>query len=216
MTNNFKLYKEYITNEFENSVLDESDTYFAIELIRRGKDHPDTPAANYHFKNYYIRKPEDLDKYAEEIIKICDLLGLRAYVSVNYKSFKQVTLNTIAELAHRITYNDYNKSYAVFESCSGSYCNPKNKRWIIDIDNCHENNSEVQYIKDIINKVCQPVGDKILYQFPTKHGVHLITTPFDRLEFNKIMNKSIEVNNFIDIDIPEIKKNHLTLLYENI
>ena len=216
MTNNFKLYKEYITNEFENSVLDESDTYFAIELIRRGKDHPDTPAANYHFKNYYIRKPEDLDKYAEEIIKICNLLGLRAYASVNYKSFKQVTLNTIAELAHRITYNDYNKSYAVFESCSGSYCNPKNKRWIIDIDNCHENNSEVQYIKDIINKVCQPVGDKILYQFPTKHGVHLITTPFDRLEFNKIMNKSIEVNNFIDIDIPEIKKNHLTLLYENI
>ena len=216
MTNNFELYKKYITSEFENLVLDEGDAYFAIELIRRGKDHPDTPAANYHFKNYYIRKPEDLDKYAEEIIKICNLLGLRAYASINYKSFKQVTLNTIAELAHRITYNDYNKSYAVFESCSGSYCNPKNKRWIIDIDNCHENNSEVQYIKDIINKVCQPVGDKILYQFPTKHGVHLITTPFDRLEFNKIMNKSIEVSNFIDIDIPEIKKNHLTLLYENI
>jgi hypothetical protein len=30
------------------------------------------------------------------------------------------------------------------------------------------------------------------------------------------MNKAVEIGNFIDIDIPEIKKNHLTLLYENI
>ena len=216
MTNNFELYKEYITNEFKKSVLDEGDTYFVVELIRRGKDHPNLPAANYRFKNYYIRKPEDIDNYKDEIIGICDLLKLRAYASINYKSFKQVTLNTIAELAHRITYNDYNKSYTVFESCSGSYCNPKNKRWIIDIDNCHENNSEVQDIKDIINKACRPVGDKVLYQFPTKSGIHLITKPFNRTEFNNIMNIAVEVGNFTDLDIPEIKKNHLTLLYENI
>lgn len=216
MTNNFELYKEYITQEFKQSVLEEGDTYFAIELIRRGKDHPDKPAANYHFKNYYIRKPEDLDKYAEEIVGVCNLLGLRAYASINYKSFRQVTLNTITELAHRVSYNDYNKSYAVFESCSDKYCNPKNKRWIIDIDNCHEDNSEVQDVKDIINKACRPVGDKVLYQFPTKSGIHLVTKPFNRTEFDNIMNKAVEVGNFIDIDIPEIKKNHLTLLYENI
>ena len=127
MTNNFELYKEYITDEFKQGGLEEGDAYFVVELIRRGKDHPNHPAANYHFKNYYIRLPEDLDKYKDEIIGICDLLKLRAYASVNYKSFKQVTLNTIAELAHRITYNDYNKSYAVFESCSGKYCNPQNE-----------------------------------------------------------------------------------------
>ena len=216
MTNNFEKYKQYITEEFKHSVLDEGDTYYVIELIRRGKDHPNDPAANYHFKNYYIRKPEDIDKYKDEIIGICDLLKLRAYASVNYKSFKQVTLNTIAELAHRITYNDYNKSYAVFESCSGGYCNPKNKRWIVDIDNCDINNSEVQDIKDIINKACKPVGDKILDIFETKSGIHLITKPFNRNEFDNIMNTGVKVGNFIDIDIPEIKKNHLTLLYENI
>lgn len=216
MTDNFELYKEYITNEFKQSILEEGDTYFVIELIRRGKDHPDKPAANYHFKNYYIRKPEDLDKYAEEIIKICNLLGLRAYASVNYKSFKQVTLNTIAELAHRITYNDYNKSYAVFESCSGSYCNPKNKRWIIDIDNCHKDNSEVKFIQEIINKICEPEGNKILDIFETKSGIHLITKPFNRKNFDNIINTAIETGDFMDIDIPEIKKNHLTLLYENV
>lgn len=216
MINNFETYKSYITEEFKHSVLEEGDTYFVIELIRRGKDHPDKPAANYHFKNYYIRKPEDLDKYMNEIIDICNLLGLRAYASVNYKSFRQVTLNTIGELAHRVSYNDYNKSYAVFESCSGKYCNPKNKRWVIDIDNCDENNSEVQYIKDIINNACLPVGNKVLHQFNTKSGIHLITKPFNRIEFDNIMNTAVEFGNFIDMDIPEIKKNHLTLLYENI
>ena len=214
MTNNFELYKEYITSEFKQSVLEEGDTYFVIELIRRGKDHPDKPAANYHFKNYYIRKPEDLDKYAEEIIRICNLLGLRAYASVNYKSFKQVTLNTISELAHRVSYNDYNKSYAVFESCSGSYCNPKNKRWIVDIDDCNVHDLKIKYIIEIINKVCKPNFDKILYQFPTKSGIHLVTIPFDKLEFNNIMNTPLAIETIGEM--PEIKKNHLTLLYENI
>jgi hypothetical protein len=66
MTNNFDLYKEYITLGFDTSPLPKGDTYFVIELMRRGKDNPDMPAANYHFKNYYIRKPEDLDKYRNE------------------------------------------------------------------------------------------------------------------------------------------------------
>lgn len=34
--------------------------------------------------------------------------------------------------------------------------------------------------------------------------------------FDDIMNKAVKVGNFTDFDIPEIKKNHLTLLYENI
>lgn len=37
MTDNFEQYKEYITNEFKQSVLEEGDTYFVIELIRRGQ-----------------------------------------------------------------------------------------------------------------------------------------------------------------------------------
>ena len=86
----------------------------------------------------------------------------------------------------------------------------------MDIDNCHEDNSEVQDVKDIINKACRPVGDKVLYQFPTKSGIHLVTKPFNRNEFDNILNKAVEFGGFIDIDIPEIKKNHLILLYENI
>ena len=208
MTNNFDLYKEYITTEFANSLLPENDTYFVIELMRRGKDNPDMPAANYHFKNYYIRKPEDLDKYKQEIIDLCSIFRMRAYASVNYKSFKQVTLNTLVELSRRVANNDFKKNYNVYESCSGSYVHSQNKRWIIDLDDCKMDDAYVNCIEDYITD-CKPSGiNKIITRIPTRSGVHLITKPFYKDEF-KVKCK-------IHNQIPDIKENHLTLLYENL
>lgn len=208
MTDNFDIYKQFITEKWSHIDLPEGDSYFAIELIRRGKDNPDMPAANYHFKNYYIRKPENLDKYKQEIKSLCELLHLRAYASVNIKSFKQVSLDTMAELARRIAKNDYRKNYAVFESCSGQYCHSKGKQWVVDVDDCKLHGVYPEIIKDVINS-CQPDGNKIVTEFPTKSGVHLITTPFDRQQF-------MELCEAYDIKDADIKKNHLTLLYENL
>lgn len=208
MTDNFNIYKQFITEKWSRSNLPKEDSYFAVELIRRGKDNPDMPAANYHFKNYYICKPEDLDKYKQEIKSLCEMLHLRAYASVNIKSFKQVSLNTMAELARRIAKNDYRKNYAVFESCSGQYCHSKDKQWVVDLDNCVLHDEYPETIKELINS-CKPDGNKIVTEFPTKSGVHIITTPFDRQQF-------IELCEEYDVKDADIKKNHLTLLYENL
>jgi hypothetical protein len=210
MTNNFDKYKQYITEYFNNSQLPENDMYFAVELMRRGKDNPNLSAANYHFKNYYIRKPEDLDKYKQEIIDLCSIFRMRAYASVCYKSFRQVSLNTMAELARRVANNDFKKNYNVYESCSGSYFHSKNKRWIIDLDDCDIDSDKVNKCKEII-KTCKPYDkEKIVDIFKTKSGVHLITIPFDIEEFELVYS------GVFDNEIPDIKKNHLTLLYENL
>lgn len=208
MTDNFNAYKQFITEKWSYSDLPEGDSYFAVELIRRGKDNPDLSAANYHFKNYYIRKPEDLDKYEQEIKSLCEMLHLRAYASVNIKSFKQVSLNTMAELARRIAKNDYRKNYAVFESCSGQYCHSKDKQWVVDLDDCKLHDEYPETIKELIN-YCKPGGDKIVTEFPTKSGVHIITLPFDREQFAELCEE-------YDVKDADIKKNHLTLLYENL
>lgn len=210
MTNNFDLYKEFISEKFANTTLPEDDSYFVIELMRRGKDNPDLPAANYHFKNYYIRKPEDLDKYKQEIIHLCCMFRMRAYASVNIKSFKQVSLDTMAELARRIANNDYKKNYAVFESCSGQYCHSGDKQWVVDLDDCKIGDEYVYVIEDYIRN-CEPVGvDKIITRIPTRSGVHLITKPFNRKQF-------IDRCKYLRFgETPDIKKNHLTLLYENL
>lgn len=208
MTDNFNAYKQFITEKWSYSDLPEGDSYFVVELIRRGKDNPDLPAANCHFKNYYIRKPEDLDKYEQEIKSLCKMLHLRAYASVNIKSFKQVSLNTMAELARRIAKNDYRKNYAVFESCSGQYCHSKDKQWVIDLDDCKLHDEYPEEIKELIN-YCKPGGDKIVTEFPTKSGVHIITLPFDREQFAELYEE-------YDVKDADIKKNHLTFLYENL
>jgi hypothetical protein len=208
MTDNFNAYKQFITEKWEYTELPKDDSYFVVELIRRGKDIPDMPAANYHFRNYYIRKPEDLDKYKQEIIDLCSIFRMRAYASVNIKSFKQVSLDTMAELARRIANNDYKKNYAVFESCSGQYCHSGDKQWVVDLDNCVLHDEYTEKVKELVN-ICKPNGDKIVTEFPTKSGVHIITTPFDRQQFIKLCEQYYIYN----IDI---KKNHLTLLYENL
>ena len=208
MTNNFILYKQFITEKFNNTELQEGDAYFVIELMRRGKDNPDLPAANYHFKNYYIRKPEDLDKYENEIKTLCEVMRLRAYASVNIKSFKQVSLDTMAELARRIANNDFKKNYNIYESCSGSYCHSGDKHWVVDCDDCKIGDAFVNCIEEYIRD-CEPFGmDKIITRIPTRSGVHLITNPFNRKQFTDKCK--------IHTEIPDIKKNHLTLLYEHL
>lgn len=209
MTDNFQNYKDYIIKMGglpENNEKGNLDKYYVIELMRRGKDNPDMPAANYHFKNYYIYSWKDLNKYEDEIKNICNLLRLRAYASVNYKLMSQVALDTLAESARRIAMHDYKKFYNIFESCSGKFVDHKNNIWIVDIDK--EDLDMVDIIKNFINE-CEPKTEKIIFEIPTKSGLHLITKAFNLQDFN---GKCIDYME----KIIDVKKNHLTLLYENL
>lgn len=51
---------------------------------------------------------------------------------------------------------------------------------------------------------------------PTKSGVHLITHPFNLKEYMDKMDELVKNVWEDNVDIPDIKENHLTLLYENI
>ena len=64
-----------------------------------------------------------------------------------------------------------------------------------------------KYYVDMVEN-CEP-RKKIVSVIPTKSGRHIITHPFNTVEF---ANKACRCR---DIDAL-IKKNHLTLLYENI
>lgn len=213
MTDNFKRYKELIMLNGglpDNNDHGNLDKYYVIELIRRGKDNQDMPAANYHFRNYYIYSWKDLDRYEDEVKSICDLLRLRAYCSVNYKLMSQVALDTIAESARRIAAHDYKKFYNIFESCSGKFSDRNNNLWVIDID---EPRSESLYneMTFYINSMRSGYDKNVVFRMPTRSGVHFITRPFNLKQFKDGFNTV-----FPNTDIPDVKKNHLTLLYENL
>lgn len=209
MTDNFRLFEDYVYVSTPNrgrTINDDPDKYWVVEIISRGKDR-EGPGQNIHFKNYYINKISDLYKYEREIKTLCDALKSRAYISVNYKSYKQVTLNACAAMANRIAKHDFINTYKIWESCSGEYADSSNKRYVLDFD-CKDLDENV--IEDIL-KTIRPEGSKVFAKFPTRSGFHLITTPFDIIEFNKKWNETFEQQY-----APSIQVNNLILLYENL
>ena len=210
MTDNFNRFREFMQLPEQEG----GDAYYVIELVRRGKDCPDLPAANYHFKNYYIDTLAKYDKVQDEIRLLCRTLRLRAYASVCRKSFRRVTMNTLAEMARRAALDDFNRPDRIFSSCSGEYVDKDDRHWVVDVDDFVGYNTQehCETIRNFIDD-CQPFEDrnKIELILPTKNGMHLITRPFDVKTFNICMGVFTDM-----IPRPEIKKNHLTLLFEDL
>ena len=209
MTNNFDKIREYVA---ELGIPEKYDTrcdlYFDVQLIRRGKDHPGLPAANYTFKAYYIDCLENFDKYKEEIIKCCEMFGLRAYVAVNVKSKYKACLETIQKYAYNLTNGESRKPWRVFASVCGGQ-DGEEKRWVVDCDDCNNLEDFVLTTKKIIRWCDSKYDDPIVITIPTRSGYHIITHPFNLQKFNEFFKDT-------DYEKPEIKKNHITLLYENI
>lgn len=223
MTDNFKLIKELIQSQWCNKSLlgsqfdDFTDAFYTIEIIGRVKDNARIIAGNNKFKTYYIKTIKDLDNYENEIKLLCDTLNMRAYISVNHKSMKHVTLNTMAEYANRIAQDNFTKPYSVFDSCAAKYAERSDQLWIIDVDKedaYYYSLNAPMTVDDLVDnyikivETCEP-KKKVVAVIPTKSGRHIITHPFNTVEFmNKApRNKTVE---------SLIKKNNLTLLYENI
>ena len=218
MTDNFKRYVSLITKCGglpETNEKGNLDKYYVIELMRRGKDNPDMPAANYHFKNYYIYSWHDLEKYEHEIQEICTMFKMRAYCSVNYKLMSQVALDTMAESARRIAAHDYKKFYNIFESASGKYVDKSNSLWILDFDDVDEH-FPLQRIMSCVNSMESGHEENVVFIMPTRSGLHIISHPFNLGKLNTDFRTWFPLDAYPDLNLPEVKKNHLTLLYENL
>lgn len=231
MTDNFERFKDFINQTEGLPDKDPKGTayyYYVIEIMRRGKDNPDMPAANVHFKNYYIYSWEDYNKFEKEIKILCEVLNMRAYISVNRKELKRIAINTVAEMTRRIAEGDYKRIYKVFESCSGKYKERNKNYWIIDLDDEVPSSNYVKRIKEIVNSCQSQFETNIIMDMPTKSGVHILTHPFNKHEYEKKWNNEFgsKLNNNDDFELdnngdllhkkPDIKENHLTLLYENL
>ena len=197
MIDNFELIKPLLT--FLNN-----DIYYHLQILRRGKDHPELPAANRVIKSYFICSLESLDYVEEEIKKLCEFFGARAYINLAPKSIKKTTMLQLKYLAERAYIGDYKKIWKSWNTCAGEI-KGEEPRWVVDVDD----NSDSYPIKDKVNNIRHLIDDlmpktldsRVIYEIPTKNGVHLITTPFNLQQFKK---------EYPDIDV---HKNNPTLLY---
>lgn len=191
MIDNFELIKPLLT--FPND-----DTYYHLQILRRGKDHPELPAANRMIKAYFICSLEGLDYVEDEVKKLCEFFGARAYINLSPKSIKKTTMLQLKYLAERAYIGDFKKIWKSWNTCAGEI-KGEEPRWVVDVDS---NDIKWNHVMDDIDTL-EPYGmdTKYITNIPTKSGWHIITTPFNLQQFKE---------KYPDIDV---HKNNPTLLY---
>ena len=108
MIDNFNLIKSlFYFNEVNN-------LFFHLQVIRRGKDHPNLPAANRTIITYYVQSAEHLEKIKDEVISLCEMYGARAYINVTTKAMSDLGKLALFRLSERVYNGDFKKIYKIF------------------------------------------------------------------------------------------------------
>lgn len=127
---NFELIKSLLS-------FNSSDEFYMIQILQRGKDQQNAKSSSEVrvIKTYFINSFDYLDNRKEEIIKLCEIFNARAYINLNKKNFKQISMKGLELMSHLIAHEEYDKFRTLFESaCGQSGACDGNKMWIIDID----------------------------------------------------------------------------------
>ena len=196
---NFDLIKKHINTSGDGN------EFYMLQIMRRAKDQKDYEGKHKKniIKSYFISSPEYLDNKRDEIIGLCEMFNARAYINLNKKSYKQVSLKALEILAGKIAHEDYNIK-SLFDAAAGqtSSCDDQ-KTWIVDYDS--KDIDELERVKTIIDSVEPKDVEKIVETVPTRHGYHLITRPFNKKEFYEMYNEKLDIHD-----------NNPTILYMNL
>ena len=158
MVNNFDQIRSLL--KFE----DEGDCYY-VQLLRRQSDDPHTNGVadpRYHgnmhsrsIKDYLIPSLEYFDKVKEDIIKLCDMFNVRAYIRLNKRTYKSIALEMMMHIAQQCKSGEtFNSPYHLIASAAGETCAAgKDKTWIVDLDKEY-----VPYQEDMLRMMfeCEP------------------------------------------------------------
>lgn len=197
MVNNFELIKGLL--QFNH----EGDFYF-IQILKRRKDNTGMEVDMRVINNYFIYSERQLmEDLQQRIIEECNFHNARAYIRVNVRNAEKIALQTLKKVTDMIISKDYKAVKNAYLSAAGEHHSQVPKRWIVDIDGSDWIDTFAMYT-DMING-CQPLGNKVIGCIPTKNGYHIICTPFNLQEWNKLFKEP-----FTPIDI---HKDNPTLLY---
>jgi hypothetical protein len=159
--------------------------FYMLYVLKRKKDQPEGERDNHQsvrtIKTYCVDSVEYLEKRYDEIKTLCEVFKARAYIHIQKQNHFDVGMEMIKSIVDRVQSGQSNQKN-VFDSVVGSL-KTNERRWIVDIDT--KDIIEIGKIGYVINRLCRPLGNKIIETIPTKSGVHLITEKFDVMEFKK-------------------------------
>ena len=178
---------------------DENEFYF-IQVLQRNKENRELGSNNRLVKAYYIYSLEQLEKYKNEMISLCQTFNARLYIHLNRRNARMIALEMMEDLAHSIKSNQFHLS-KIYSSVCGRHHSKKDKTWILDVD---EEQISVLMLA-FIEIECHPLNTpKEIDRIKTKNGWHIITKPFNTLKFcTKYPEVEIHKNNPSVLFIPD-------------
>ena len=179
----------------------DKNMFYMVQLQQRKKDDESFPANNRTVKTYFIDSLEDYDRLEPEMKRLSDETGSRVYIRLNRRSYEEVALQVLRELAQILQDKNFQHLKNIVPSAAGKVNSENPKLWIIDVDG--KSKIEIAGKVGTIIKYFHELRmlDVIKFKVHTLNGIHLITNKFDTIAFKEA---------FPDIDI---HKDNPTLLY---
>lgn len=191
--NNFNAV-EYLMN------FEDPDDFYFLQILKRRKDNPDMERDMEVIRDFYLYKG-DLEHLKDVIIKICESENARAYLRINKRNAEKIALQTVKRTIDLVISKNYKAVKRVYSSICGEFHSDPNKKWIVDMDNDLEiDSNEISlFIQSLIYETGK---DDTLHLINTKNGYHIICYPFNLQKFKEKYPSQ-----------PEIHKDNPTLLY---
>ena len=218
---NFNIIREHL--DFIDSKLDR----YVIHILRRPKDltqdMKNTFGSNESqrlIKTYYVDSIEYFDRKIPAIKELCIANNARAYIIVQPKDNFECLLN----LGKKIFDKKKKKNYSVKPEhlMRQAFCEwhkTRKKQWVIDLDEDSPDAMQgwtFEGVYSLVKTQLELAGksEKDMYVVKTKHGRHIVTSPFNVMDAFSKCNMMFEgrKNNMTGW----LHKDGMTLLYSAI
>ena len=164
---------------------DSDDTFYYCIVRQHKKDGNDHDHNVTH--SFCIESYEGFGTTRNEIVQLCAKNNARAYINLNPRSYKHITICMLTEIATILRNETYSLIRNVFDCACSHGVHPE--FWVVDIDD--DNVPEIERIIQTTNCI-MPFENCIVAIVPTVYGMHLITRKFDLNQF-LLMHPDINV-----------------------
>lgn len=183
------------------------DSFYFVQILQRKKDHVGVRLGGSNnnsrlIKAYQIESVAYLDIHFEEMVKLAEIFNARVGINLNPRSYEKTAFQLLTKMANQMENKNFRDVRKAYDSVCGNYHAEMDKRWIIDVDtpDIVVVNSIQSKVESIQSKI-ENRDYRILARIQSKNGWHLVTNPFNLMEFSK---------EYPDI---EVHKNNPTSLY---
>lgn len=135
------------------------------------------------------------------MVTLCNVFQARAGINLNPRSYEKAAYQLLVKVANQMHNRNFRDVRKAYDSVCGEYHAEMDKRWIVDIDTKDEDVLRSIYTRIEELHLAQQKPYKILAVVPSRSGNHIITNPFNVMEFK--FEVEIHKNNPSNLFIPQ-------------